>query len=284
MTKFLIPSNPALFKRWEDLSDELQRSFKEKSYRERLDFWSKHCLEPMRYFRFPLRRRDPDYEVVGYITPENPEDRPLFYDFFKPYFMYQYSELCDLEKKKQELHNRLEIAPDKKLLLETEYGKISELKTVGRGTGQTYYEIGYDSTLEGRSFDFSRLDDFTQYWRLLEGETTFRYITYVKNLLDGVGSELESQIPFLQWIGSGSKGEMSELIYALCQSKRITYKNGDPVKQKDLLKIFEFIFNTNISDINTILRSRVSSWNRTNNRKELFLDELVDKIKDFKEG
>lgn len=184
MTKFLIPSNPALFKRWEDLSDELQRSFKEKSYRERLDFWSKHCLEPMRYFRFPLRRRDPDYEVVGYITPENPEDRPLFYDFFKPYFMYQYSELCDLEKKKRDLHDRLDFAPDKQLLLQTEYDRMSELKTIGRGTGQTYYMIGYNTTLEGRSLDFSRLDEYTHYWRLLEGETTFRYITYVKNLLD----------------------------------------------------------------------------------------------------
>jgi hypothetical protein len=136
-------------------------------------------------FHFPLRQRDPDYDFVGYITPEKPEDREKFYEFFKPYFEYKYVDKCNLEHKINDLEERLSNAPDRSKLLKREHGRFDELSKIGRGTGQSYYEYGFNATSDGRRFDFNTLDEYTHYWRLLEGETSCLYLAHLSRCIEG---------------------------------------------------------------------------------------------------
>lgn len=277
MDEYRITGAP--FRQYHELTEEEENEFKGLTYPERLRFFSDKQLEPLYYI---ARERQPPHEIVGAIVTDNPEERALFYRFFIPYYRKKFPVLCDLENLKADLYARLSRAPDKQEFIRVEYERREEKSRIARGVGQTYYEIGYKTTFEGRDLDFSNLDDFRSYFRLLEGEVTCKFLACLRNFpMD----DIQPVNLKLQWKGHGSKGELSELIYALCQTRRITYKDtGDPVTQKDLKEVFEKIFNTSISDINNNLRPRVNTYNRTNKTKDLFCDELLNKIKEFREG
>lgn len=75
----------------------------------------------------------------------------------------------------------------------------------------------------------------------------------------------------LEWI---NKTELCELIYALGKSQRIRRK-GKPLKQKELIELFEKIFNINLSAFHDLLREGLNSYKRDKDNK-LFLRELVN--------
>lgn len=291
------------FSSWDEVPIDERNTFDNLSYKEKLDFWTRNNLsfgiiginngydkciheeyidEETKEKKFKLVP-NPSYRLLATIEPHSIEEREIYYQHSKSFFQTQKPFFCNFEWKVSDLENRLLVAPDRSQLLKHEYGKLDEKRRIGRGAGQTYYEIGYNDTLEGRSFDFRTLDRYEHYWRLLEGETTCRYLAHLQQLIDGKTTPIESFN--LQWKGKKSKGELSELIFALCQTNRITYKDtGEPVKQKDLQRLFETAFNTSISDISTNLRSRVTTFSRTNKDEGLFTSELLSIIKKYRDN
>jgi hypothetical protein len=195
-------------------------------------FWDNKYRRPV--FRIPLILPNPFHDYIGNITPENPEDREKFYEFFKPYFEYKYSDLCNLKNKIDDLDERLSNAPDRTKLLEREYGRLEEKRRIGRGAGQTYYEIGYNDTLEGRSFEFRKLDRYEHYWRLLEGETTCRYLAHLNRLIEGI------TMPVVQTKKKKEKYTIAQRYYCLQLlglERTDFYKKYDVKTQEKLLEI-----------------------------------------------
>lgn len=83
---------------------------------------------------------------------------------------------------------------------------------------------------------------------------------------DDPGKNLFSGI---EW--NGTKTDLAELITGLFRSGKIK-KDGQPIQKKELQKIFEVIFNTQFSSVETLLQKRLQSDKSINN--QMFIDSL----------
>lgn len=73
----------------------------------------------------------------------------------------------------------------------------------------------------------------------------------------------------IEW--KGTKTDLAEFITGLFRSGKII-KDGQPIQKKELQKIFEVIFNTKVSSVETLLKKRLQSEKNINN--QMFIDDL----------
>jgi hypothetical protein len=86
--------------------------------------------------------------------------------------------------------------------------------------------------------------------------------------------EFEVNIPLnLKWIKS--KTDLCELIHALSLSKSIQQQDGQHLPQKELVKIFENIFNIELSNFDDLMSKALRKYKRIDD-KTYFMNSLAD--------
>lgn len=81
------------------------------------------------------------------------------------------------------------------------------------------------------------------------------------------------ELPISPKTWQGDKNDLVELIYALDKSKRIRDPNtGEKVTQKDLIKMFEFMFGVKLNKFSDLLREKLKSYDAADGKT--FFNEL----------
>lgn len=102
----------------------------------------------------------------------------------------------------------------------------------------------------------------------------FAHLEYLHRLSvwgEDNNTETEEETGYLEW---GNKTELSQLIHALSLSKRIR-KNGEPISQDELTRIFENLFGCEIKSVSKNI-NQVVNGNRFKLDNEYFIKELYD--------
>jgi hypothetical protein len=267
------------FSSWDEVPIDERETFDNLSYKEKLDFWTRNnlsfriiginngydkCIHEEYIDKETKEKKfklvpNPSYRLLATIEPHSIEEREIYYQYSKSFFQTQNPFFCNFEWKVSALENRLLVAPDRAKLLEHEHGKLDEKRRIGRGAGQTYYEIGYNYTLEGRSFDFRTLDRYEHYWRLLEGETTCRYLVHLQQLIEGK----EIALPKVEEEDSWTIAQRHYFLTILGLDKMESYKTLSIKSQHKLLAI---ILKTDTRSIRGII-NKEPKYRLTSERK-----------------
>lgn len=105
----------------------------------------------------------------------------------------------------------------------------------------------------------------------------------IDNYKKTLGSNTSHEIlASLKWAGD-NKTEMSELAYCLWKSERIT-KNGKPLMKKEIVELFEAIFNTSIKDPEKLVQAKIEGKNTRGKIDKFFVDEISTHWTKYLEG
>lgn len=246
-------------------------------YSEKLKRWRELELEFDSYFTVPEEDSYFPHKILATIVPDSVDKFELYYDYKVKDYKRQFPFQCDIEIKKKRLDEQLDNTPDPKGCIEFEINEVRNLVDRKTKASDFYFLRGYESCLRGLPLTFNRIDNTGEYWRILHGNTTCLFYSYLQNI--STSNVLQERRKF-HW--SGSKSELSELIYSLSKMNVVKYRGtNDDVTLKDLQKVIEELFDFEISNVNDLIRSLTRSFKRKDNPKDYFTYKLFEQVKNY---